>query len=896
MEFLKKFVRVRLLLITVSICMVLVACSLFKVTAQQQEKPTAKSESSPAAAPSQTATPQPTPIPVSQIIAEKEKAENRLQEIKKLAEQSPVSRIQADLEELLKDLDAKEQETNEVLSNNPSLEDLNKTQQYWASVALSLPSRKTRLQTQAAEISAQLAEIKTSQTIWGLTRSAVDERTVQPNDSLNANVNTGVANNPNANVQGLNSNSNVSGDSSGNANLSVNGNSTGSNSSPPENDANSFNPPENLKIQVAEILEKLKQAQRVIQMNFNQMLALQEKLSAQEKRISEMEGKISATRTSLLSNLTFRDSPPIWSPESFADGFQQNFTRSSSLSLTALGRYFSTHWGLFLFHLLIILGLLLGFRHARLRTREMVKREPKLKPALIIFESPTASALIVGLFFGPVLYFDAPELLGVIISPLLVFAIFYLFSKLVERRYFPILVALVLLYLINDLRLLAAPISLLSRLVFLVEMAGGVIFLGWLIRSKNPVGISHTLRIICIFILILFAFAFLINALGFRSLARVVGTGLVSSLTTGLIFYALVKVADSLLIFLFRIPPFSKLIMIRNHRTLIQQKIFGILKWLAIIIWFAWALIQFYLFDSFINLLEKALDYEIIIGTVTFSPSSILLLIFIVWLSFLLSRFIRFALDEDIYPRVHLAKGLPYAASTILHYLILLGGIFLALAAAGIDLTKFTIFLGALGVGVGIGLQNIVENFTSGLILLLERPVKVGDTIQMSKYQGQLKHIGLRSSIVKTGEGAEVIVPNGQLITEEVTNWTLSDQHRRLDINVGVEYGANPDQVIKLLEEVGLNHPDALPENPARAIFLGFGESSLDFQLRVWTANQDRLIYIKSDLATGVYHALKNTGIEIPFPQRDLHLKSSDEKQLNAVKGKTKDNLAEETE
>jgi potassium efflux system protein len=294
-------------------------------------------------------------------------------------------------------------------------------------------------------------------------------------------------------------------------------------------------------------------------------------------------------------------------------------------------------------------------------------------------------------------------------------------------------------------------------------------------------------------------------------------------------------------------------------------------------VWFASALIDLYLFDSFIKTLKNALTYQIGIGSVKFSPGSLILLVFIIWFSFLVSRLIRFALDEDVYPRVHLAKGLPYAASTILHYLILLAGVFLALAAAGIDLTKFTVFLGALGVGVGIGLQNIVENFTSGLILLLERPVKVGDTIQMSHYQGQLRHIGLRSSIVKTGEGAEVIVPNGQLITEEVTNWTLSDSHRRIDINVGAEYGADPENVIKLLEKVGISHPDALPDNPARALFLGFGESSLDFQLRVWTANQNDLLYMKSELTIGVYKALKEAGIEIPFPQRDLHIKNINE-------------------
>ena len=129
----------------------------------------------------------------------------------------------------------------------------------------------------------------------------------------------------------------------------------------------------------------------------------------------------------------------------------------------------------------------------------------------------------------------------------------------------------------------------------------------------------------------------------------------------------------------------------------------------------------------------------------------------------------------------------------MLHYAILLVGFFFAVAAMGIDMTKFTILAGAFGVGLGFGLQNIVNNFVSGLVLLFERPVHVGDMIQVGEREGRLRHIGMRASVIRTLEGSEVIVPNGQLISEEVLNWTLSDQQRRLEIPVGVAYGTDPD-------------------------------------------------------------------------------------------------------
>jgi potassium efflux system protein len=242
--------------------------------------------------------------------------------------------------------------------------------------------------------------------------------------------------------------------------------------------------------------------------------------------------------------------------------------------------------------------------------------------------------------------------------------------------------------------------------------------------------------------------------------------------------------------------------------------------------------------------------------------------------AFLLSRFLRFILEEDVYPRANLARGVPYAVSTMLHYAILLVGFLFAVAAMGIDMTKFTILAGAFGVGLGFGLQNIVNNFVSGLILLFERPVNVGDMVQVGEREGVLRRIGMRASVIRTLEGSEVIVPNGQLISEEVLNWTLSDQQRRLEIPVGVAYGTDPERVIELLTEVGSKHPDIMREPPPDTLFVGFGESALNFQLRAWTNRFEKWVVIRSELTIGVNAALRDAGISIPFPQRDLHIQN----------------------
>jgi potassium-dependent mechanosensitive channel len=180
---------------------------------------------------------------------------------------------------------------------------------------------------------------------------------------------------------------------------------------------------------------------------------------------------------------------------------------------------------------------------------------------------------------------------------------------------------------------------------------------------------------------------------------------------------------------------------------------------------------------------------------------------------------------------------------------------------------------GSLGVGVGFGLQNIVNNLVSGLILLFERPIRVGDIVEMKGQAGVVKRIGARSSTIQTGEDAEVIVPNRNLISNEVINWTLSSVRRRVDIPVGVAYGTDRERVLSLLIEVTAAHSGVTRNPKPESYFVSFGDSALNFELRFWTYQED-WFRLKSDVAVGVTKALREAHIEIPFPQREVHIHS----------------------
>jgi small-conductance mechanosensitive channel len=241
-----------------------------------------------------------------------------------------------------------------------------------------------------------------------------------------------------------------------------------------------------------------------------------------------------------------------------------------------------------------------------------------------------------------------------------------------------------------------------------------------------------------------------------------------------------------------------------------------------------------------------------------------------VWAAFLVSRFVNFALEEDVYPRVRLAPGIPYAISSLLHYVILFVGFLLAVSALGLDLTKVTIIGGAFGVGIGFGLQNVVNNFVSGLIILFERPVRVGDAVQIADVSGQVRRIGIRSSTVRTWEGAEVIVPNAMLVSDRVTNWTPTDRWRRISLPVGVSYGSDPEKILEILRGVARGHPQVLSNPAPQPLFMSFGESALLFELRVWTDGLADWMQVRSELAVALNAALREAGHEIALPVRQV--------------------------
>lgn len=246
---------------------------------------------------------------------------------------------------------------------------------------------------------------------------------------------------------------------------------------------------------------------------------------------------------------------------------------------------------------------------------------------------------------------------------------------------------------------------------------------------------------------------------------------------------------------------------------------------------------------------------------------------------FVVAAWAKRLLVKRIFPRYHIEIGLGEAIGTIIQYLVTVIGFVIVLDSAGIDLSSLKIIAGALGVGIGFGLQSIVNNFVSGLIILFERPIKVGDRIEVGGVNGDVVKISARATTVVTNDNISIIVPNSEFTSNSVTNWSHSNKVVRFNYPVGVAYKEDPERIKQALLEVADENEGVLKNPHPDVLFDSFGDSSLNFTLRVWTVQyMTRPGVLRSQLYYAVFEKFKQMNVEIPFPQRDLHIVSDSTK------------------
>ena len=316
--------------------------------------------------------------------------------------------------------------------------------------------------------------------------------------------------------------------------------------------------------------------------------------------------------------------------------------------------------------------------------------------------------------------------------------------------------------------------------------------------------------------------------------------------------------------------------LLRNDTAIVVQRLALLADVLIGVVMLASLLTSWGLYDNPMEALSGLLAIGFSVGGKRVNMGHIVAAIVVLFAAFLVSGLLQRLLVQGVLTARQVEAGVQLAIARLVHYALVFVGFVVALTMLGFEFTQFTILLSALGVGIGFGLQAIVNNFLCGLILLFERPIRVGDTIELGGQWAQIRKIGLRATTVQTFDHADVILPNSDLINNQVTNWTLTNRHARIILPVGVAYGSDVPLVMQTLVTCAAENDSVMHTPEPLVFFRQFGDSSLDFELRAWIWDVSNRLRVISELHQEVDRRFREAGIEIAFPQRDLHIRSVD--------------------
>jgi small-conductance mechanosensitive channel len=635
---------------------------------------------------------------------------------------------------------------------------------------------------------------------------------------------------------------------------------------------------------VQSVLAQIALAEQAVSGPIDRQIRLGRRANAVETSILAGQKAVVASIAYNDSRLARIDSPPLWrargEPQASVDP-----VRSITAGLEVEKRFLDAYDAANADYLralrivaLLLLPLLLWLSR---RSRRVVSDDPEIQAATRVLQRPISSWIVLAMIGIVVLEPEAPILRHQVALLLALVPVLRLLPPAVYKALGPWPYIATGLYLLHRLGFLLLPNPFYHRVYLLAITLLAAVMLAWLLWLRRPRAADPTPSVArrsvrfagwaAVAMLLVSAVA---NAVGNVSLAEMLTVGILDTGYVGLVLYAGVTVLASVLRLLLARRAITRFRVVTQHAGPLLHSFTRLLRFGALVAWVVVVLNEFRVYRPIRDVVSSGLTYDLRFGKISLTLGGVLLFFFSVWLAFWAARTVRVILQDDVLPKMSLPRGVGNSISSLTYYAMVILGLFVALAAAGFEVSQLALVIGALGVGIGLGLQNVVNNFVSGLILMFERPIQPGDVVEVGGTSGTVREIGMRATKLSTFEGADVVVPNGMLLSEKLINWTLSDTDRRIDVNVGVAYGSDPRKVLDLLMEVVVSTTGIATTPAPNVLFVGFGASSLDFGIRAWTNNFGDWVKIRSELTVRVYEALAAAGIEIPFPQQSLHLRS----------------------
>ncbi len=632
-----------------------------------------------------------------------------------------------------------------------------------------------------------------------------------------------------------------------------------------------------LKTTFAEANDTIERALNLVLQQLQIFMTTQEKAgNIQEKiytLVAELDNMISARRRSTLIST----SPPMFSSPYFSQ-FGSKLWVAAKEGLDEISwfdsQFFARNgWILFLQGFLSLFVII-----AVHRNRKVLKESKRWR---FLAARPFSAALFLGAMATMGFYEYGKvsatwELILRIVSGISFTRLVGALNEPSERSQFVYGLVIVLIST-RLLEWMSLPLPLFRLYVVLTALVGLIFCLRWAGESARRKG-SGFYTLLFRSVLLLMAAIIILELLGKHGLAFHLFRASISFTALVVAFLLFRYMIRGALEWLFRTSPLRRAaVLYKDTNTIIRRAeiLIDLLLWGLVLL--PAVLLIWKVYDTLGEATRGVLAFGFKLGSQRISVGLVVVVAGILYSSFVASWILQKLLTDQVLTRRQVETGVKHAMARLVHYVIVFLGFILALSVLGLDFTKLTIMLSALGVGIGFGLQGVVNNFVSGIILLFERPVRVGDMVEIGGRWAMIKRIGLRSTTVTTFDEADLIIPNANLVNDEVTNWTLSNRRARLIISVGVAYGSDVPLVTETLTACGKENSWVAKTPEPQVLFLRFGESSLEFELRVWIVDVDQRLNARSQIHQEIDRRFREAKIEIAFPQRDLHLRSVDE-------------------
>jgi len=493
-----------------------------------------------------------------------------------------------------------------------------------------------------------------------------------------------------------------------------------------------------------------------------------------------------------------------------------------------------------------------------------------------VFQKPFVSSLIIACSLALYFYDQPPFVFLEILFLIITACIVILIKPVWPKPLFKFWVSLAILSIVYAATNLFTQVSYADRILLLFLSIISIFSASFLIKatkSTTDIYPPHT-RLAIIVFTVLQGLTIVLNIIGRFSLAKIIGVATVFDFSLGFGFYLVVQIIMESLFLQMEANKNSKIsITSFIDFKVLQKKFKSVLLKIVFVLWFIELLENLYIDDFVYSWAGDILNHPYKFGNAVLTIGSLVVFVLVLWVSILISRVISYFYDfadqqSTAGPDVKKTR----TSILLIRLSIFTLGFIAAITFSGIPLSEVTIVIGALGVGIGFGLQNIVNNLVSGVILAFEKPIQVGDIIEVGNRSGVIRDIGIRASKIEAGNGSEIIVPNGDLISQHVINWTLTNNNRQIELIVGVAYGSDIAKVDEILRRILANRTD-LMQTPAPSVFLhNFSDSSVDFRLLFWAADIKKWVSLKSNVMIEIYKAFAAEGIEIPHPKRDIQV------------------------